>query len=320
MFSNNEIAGAIRRKALELGFSACGFASVEELTELRPGFQEWVDSGRAGEMGYLERNMDLRLDPGKLVDGAKTVISLAASYYYPIPQHIPGNSRFSRYALSEDYHKVLKARGHELLNWINHEIVPVKGRVFTDSAPIFEREWAMRAGLGWLGKNGCLIIPKQGSYFFLTEIITDLDLSSCLPSSRLLSSSSLPSSCGTCTRCIDACPTRALAGDGSLDPCKCISYLTIEHKGAIPDEFEGQWNDWVFGCDVCQDVCPYNRKPVQSTITEFAPRESILDISGDTIKNMDEAAFKQLFDGTPVERAGWLGILRNFAFLNREAE
>ena len=299
MLSETEITGKIHRKALDLGFSACGFASVEELTELRPEFQEWVDSGRAGEMGYLERNMDLRLDPGKLVKGAKTVISLAASYYYPIPQHIPGSPRFSRYALSEDYHKVLKALGHELLSWINTEIGPVRGRVFTDSAPIFEREWARRAGLGWLGKNGCLIIPKKGSYFFLAEILIDLDLSLSLPSSGLLSScllssSSLPSSCGTCTRCIVACPTGALAVDGPMDPRKCISYLTIEHKSAIPAEFEGKWSDWIFGCDICQDVCPWNKKPLHSVIPEFEPRTGILGIAAETIENMDEAGFIQL--------------------------
>ena len=304
----------IHRKALELGFSACGFALVKELADFRPGFQEWIDSGKAGEMGYLERNVDLRLDPGKLVEGAKTVISLAASYYYPIPQHIPGNPRISRYALGDDYHGVLKARGQELLTWINTEICSAKGRVFTDSAPVFEREWARGAGLGWIGKNGCLILPRQGSYFFLAEILTDLDLSS--DPLLDLSSDLLPRHCGKCTRCIDACPTGALKGDGSMDPRKCISYLTIEHKSDIPEDFKGKWSDWIFGCDICQDVCPWNKKPLHSVIPEFEPRKEIVEITGDTIKNMDEPAFIQLFDGTPVERTGWTGILRNFAFVS----
>ncbi len=322
---------SFRQKAFESGFSACSFAPADQLDDLRPTFLEWIDSGKAGEMGYLERNVDLRLDPGKLIEGAKTVISLAAPYYYPLDEHVAGNPRISRYALGNDYHEILRARGHELLDWINKEIGPAKGRVFTDSAPVFEREWARRSGLGWIGKNGCLIIPKQGSYFFLTEIITDLDLSTLLSSglpssssSRLpspgLSSDLLPPHCGTCTRCIDSCPTGALAGDGSMDPRKCISYLTIEHKGDIPEEFHGKWSDWVFGCDICQDVCPWNSKPFQSMIPELAPRSGLMEITGRTMEGMDEATFMQLFDGTPVKRTGRTGILRNFAFLNRKSE
>ena len=324
MLSKSEIAGAISRKALELGFSACGFAPAGSLDEHRPGYQEWLDSGRAGEMGYLERNIDLRFDPRKLVEGAKTVISLAAPYYYPLSPHVPGNPRISRYALGNDYHNILKSRGHELLKWIQTEVGPVTGRVFTDSAPILEREWARRAGLGWIGKNGCLIIPKQGSWLFLTELILDLDLSPCLPSSSLLSSclpsSRLPSShCGSCTRCIDACPTGALAGDGTMDPRRCISYLTIEHKSAIPEEFRGTWNDWIFGCDICQDVCPWNSKPLHSTIGELEPRAALASLTRETLEGMDEPAFHELFKGTPVERTGWSGILRNFDFITKQS-
>jgi epoxyqueuosine reductase len=305
-----EIAETIRRKAIGLGFSACGFATADSLKEFGPEFREWLSSGRAGDMNYLSGNIDVRLDPGKLVDGAKTIISLAAGYYAPLPPHTPGSPRISRYALGEDYHKVLKILGKELLTWIQTEIGPTHGRVFTDSAPIFEREWARRAGIGWIGKNGCLIVPRQGSWFFLAEIIMDLEI----PADTEI----VPDRCGSCSRCIDACPTHALTGDGSMDPRKCISYLTIEHRGDIPDEFHGKWQDWIFGCDICQDVCPWNKKAINSPITNFYPRSGLSDFDRNAFLNQDSSSFAKIFDGTPIVRAGRSGILRNFEFLEKD--
>ncbi|TSA38333.1 MAG: tRNA epoxyqueuosine(34) reductase QueG [Porphyromonadaceae bacterium] len=305
-----EIARLIEQKAFDLGFSACGFAPADSFKEFETEYRKWLSSGKAGEMNYLARNVDVRLDPGKLVEGAKTIISLAAGYYFPLPQHTPGNPRISRYALGEDYHQVLKSLGKELLDWIQKEIGPVNGRIFTDSAPVFEREWARRAGIGWIGKNGCLIMPSQGSWFFLAEIVIGSEIRS--------ETMVVPDRCGNCTSCIEACPTRALAGDGSMDPRKCISYLTIEHRSDIPDEFHGQWQDWIFGCDICQDVCPWNNKPKKSSINELQPRPGLSEIDRNFFRNQNASSFGQIFDGTPVVRAGWSGILRNFEFLEKD--
>lgn len=310
MSESIEIARIIKQKALDLGFSACGFAAAESLKEFESDYREWLSSGKAGEMNYLSRNIDVRMDPGKLVEGAKTVISLAAGYYFPLPRHTSGNPRISRYALGEDYHQVLKSPGKELLNWIQKEIGPTNGRIFTDSAPIFEREWARRAGIGWIGKNGCLIIPNLGSWFFLAEIIIDREIQ---PETAIV-----PDRCGNCNRCTGACPTHALAGDGSMDPRKCLSYLTIEHRSEIPAEFHGKWREWIFGCDICQDVCPWNNKPKMSPITQFQPRPGLSEIDKFFFRNQDASSFRKLFDGTPVIRAGWSGILRNFEFLEKD--
>ena len=310
MSDSVDIAREIKQKALELGFSECGFAVVGSLKDFEAQYREWLSSGKAGEMNYLARNIDVRLDPGKLVEGAKTIISLAAGYYYPLPLQTPGNPLISRYALGKDYHLVLKSLGLELLNWIRNETGPVNGRVFTDSAPVFEREWARRAGIGWIGKNGCLIIPGQGSWTFLAEIIIDREIQS--------ETVIVTDHCGTCNRCIEACPTHALTGDGSMDPRRCISYLTIEHRSHIPDEFRGQWHDWIFGCDICQDVCPWNKKPEQAALTEFQPQKELVEINKDFLKNMDAISFGQLFDESPLVRAGWSGILRNFDFLEKD--
>ena len=312
MTPHNYISQAIRSRALELGFSACGFAPAESLGELAPVYDEWIASGRNGEMGYLARNRDVRLDPGRLVTNARTVISLAASYFHPLPDQPEGMPRISRYALGDDYHDVLKNKGRELLAWIDQLFGPASGRVFTDSAPLPEREWARRAGLGWIGRNGCLILPGKGSWFFLAEIIVDIEI----PCETAL----VPDRCGTCTRCVEACPTHALEGNGSIDPRRCISYLTIEHRSAIPEEFRGMWKDWIFGCDICQNACPWNARPEPSPVPEFMPRPEITASLSDEGFPGDPEKFNLLFDGTPVERAGYEGILRNLAFLEKDVE
>jgi epoxyqueuosine reductase len=213
--------------------------------------------------------------------------------------------------MGQDYHRVLKSLGNELLCWIDQEFGPARGRVFTDSAPLFEREWARRAGIGWIGKNGCLILPKAGSWFFLAEIITDLEIQE---ETRLV-----PDRCGTCTRCIDACPTQALAGDRSIDPRRCISYLTIEHRSEMPEEFRGKWNDWIFGCDICQDVCPWNSSPAVSPITALEPRPELATLGDEFFSDGDPDACKRIIGGTPLERTGWLGIVRNYVYLRKDA-
>jgi epoxyqueuosine reductase len=318
----HEIALAIKQKALDLGFSACGFSVAEPLNEFGPFWSDWIAAGNAGEMNYLTRNVEVRLNPEKLLEGAKTIISLAANYYFPLSQAQPDQIKISRYALSADYHLVLKSRGKELLRFINEEFGPVKGRVFTDSAPILEREWARRAGIGWIGKNGCLIIPRMGSWFFLVEIIVDLEVKANQTvdySPDLMGNGALvPDRCGNCTRCIDACPTQALAGDGSMTPTKCISYLTIEHKSAIPVEFRGKWQNWVFGCDICQEVCPWNKDPESSLISELRPHLGINSLDKDFFKNLNKDSFLQQFDGTPVMRGEWTGLFRNFEFLEKD--
>lgn len=303
----NHIAREIERKALELGFSACSFTPARKLTGLEAGFSRWLDEGRAGDMQYLSRNIPVRLDPGLLVEGARTIISLAASYFYPLPAPQPGSLRISRYARGQDYHMVLKRRGKVLMDWIHESFGPAKSRFFTDSAPLFEREWAQLAGVGWIGKNGCLIIPGKGSWFFLAEIVTDLDIPAEV--------TTVPDRCGTCTRCIEACPTGCLSGDGSMDPRKCISYLTIENQGDIPEDFRGKMNDWIFGCDICQDVCPWNRNPLPSQIPEFEPREEITAIGAGHGFGTDTTTELPDLGDSPLARTGWEGLKRNIHFV-----
>ncbi len=300
-----EIATLIERKALGLGFSACGFSTSVQLTELEPDFRNWLSMGNAGEMNYLARNVEIRLDPGKLVDGAKTIISLAAGYYSDLPDHIPGNPRISRYALGDDYHRVVKSLGHELLGWINNEFGPANGRVFTDSAPILEREWCRRAGMGWIGKNGCLIIPQQGSWFFLAEIVLDIEI----PSREKV----VQNRCGNCTRCIEACPTQCILPNRTLDARRCISYLTIELKDSIPEELRPLMQDWIFGCDICQQVCPWNRFSLPAD-SAFEPKIPLPVLTSDLI--LTSVEFNQRFKKSPLKRAKRRGYLRNLAVAN----
>ncbi len=307
MEAQSEIANRIRAKALGLGFSGCGFSPVRPLEELQPFFDDWLSEGYAGEMEYLNRNRDLRHDPGLLVPNSRTIISLAAGYYYPDKgSQVP----VSRYARATDYHKVLKKLGKELLEWINAEIAPAEGRVFCDSAPLFEKEWARRSGLGWIGKNGLLLIPGKGSWFFLCEIITSLEIKE--------QAAPVPNHCGSCTRCMDSCPTGAIFEPGRIDPRACVSYLTIEKKSEIPDSYKGKWDQTVYGCDICQSVCPWNQEPIPTEIPSFVPDQKVLELTLEQIPRLTPEAFGELFDRTPVNRIGLSGILRNLAFLTKQ--
>lgn len=298
---------AIRNKALALGFSFVGMAKAEKMDEESHRLEAWLNNNYHGSMNYMANHFELRTDPTKLVPGAKTVISLMYNYFTENEQTDPDAPKISIYALGRDYHKVIKKKLKELIHFIRTEIGDVNGRAFVDSAPVLERDWAKRSGLGWVGKNTLLINPKKGSYYFLAEIICDLDLVKDAP---------MKDYCGTCTKCIDACPTEAISKEGYLlDGSKCISYLTIERKEAIPESFKGKMDNWMFGCDICQEVCPWNRFSEKHKEPEFEPRTGILQRTEKEWEELTEEVFNVLFEGTPVKRTKFSGLKRNIDFL-----
>lgn len=300
-------AAMIKAKAHELGFLACGMARAGFLEEEAPHLEQWLRQGKQGSMGYMERNFDMRLDPTKLVPGAKSVISLAYNYFTPPKQLDPEAPKLSTYAYGRDYHKVVKQRLKPLVEFITEQFGQVAFRTFVDSAPVLEKAWAERAGLGWRGKNTNVIRQGAGSFFFLCEIILDLDLEPDAPATD---------HCGTCRRCIDACPTEAITPYG-VDGSRCISYLTIELKEAIPQEFEGRMAGWTFGCDICQQVCPWNRFSTQHREPEFTPKAELMGLSADEWHGMTEVVFDRLFEGSAVKRTGYAGLVRNLDLLRR---
>ncbi len=295
----------LKDRAYALGFSFVGIAQARELSDEARKLDAWLNRGYQGQMQYLENHFDKRIDPRKLVDGAKSVVSLMFNYFPPQEQQ-PDAPKLARYAYGKDYHYVLKHRLKTILYELEEQLGPINGRCFVDSAPVLERDWAKYAGLGWIGKNTLLINKQQGSYFFLAELILDVELAYDAP---------IKDYCGTCTRCIDACPTQAIAPEGYLlDASKCISYLTIELKSAIPTEFQGQFENWVFGCDICQEVCPWNRFSQAHTEPEFMDQSGLLDLSPTDWTEMTEAVFKQHFKHSAVKRTGYAGLMRNLAF------
>lgn len=307
MLTPREKADRIRTKAHELGFLACGVARAEFLAEEAPRLEQWLRQGKHGEMGYMANHFDMRLDPRKLVEGAKSVISLAYNYFTPPKQLDPEAPKLSTYAYGRDYHKVVKQRLKPLVEHITEQFGQVAFRTFVDSAPVLEKAWAERAGLGWRGKNTNVIRQGAGSFFFLCEIILDLDLEPDAPATD---------HCGTCRRCIDACPTEAITPYG-VDGSRCISYLTIELKEAIPQEFEGRMAGWTFGCDICQQVCPWNRFSTQHREPEFTPKAELMGLSADEWHGMTEVVFDRLFEGSAVKRTGYAGLVRNLDLLRR---
>ena len=300
-------AAMIREEARRLGFDWVGFARVRKLEEEEDRLQEWLNRGLNGKMAYMANHFEMRLDPGKLVPGAKTVVVLMHNYFPKEKQKDPEAPRLARYAFGEDYHFVLKKKLKSLLRFINDEIGEVHGRCFTDSAPVMERQWAALAGLGWTGRNTLLIHPRAGSYYFLAELIIDLELPADEP---------IRDHCGTCRRCINACPTEAIAESGYLlDASKCISYLTIELREAIPEEFRGKMQNWMFGCDVCQEVCPWNRFSRPHDEPAFFPKEELLEMKKSDWLELTEEVFKGLFRRSAVKRTGYSGLKRNLDFL-----
>ncbi|MEM6722840.1 MAG: tRNA epoxyqueuosine(34) reductase QueG [Bacteroidota bacterium] len=305
-----ERARFLRTKAQELGFDQVGISQATELTEEARRLEAWLNQSYQGEMHWMGNHFEKRIDPRKLVPGAKTIVSLLYNYYPEHEQQDAEAPKIARYAYGKDYHHVLKHKLKTLLQQLQEEYGAIDGRCFVDSAPVMEREWAKRSGLGWLGKNTLLIHPKKGSYFFLAELIIDLEL----PADQ-----AMRDHCGTCTRCIDACPTDAIAPEGYLlDASKCISYLTIELKNAIPDEFAGQFENWAFGCDICQEVCPWNRfaKPHQEDA--FQPHPDLLEMKAADWHEITENVFQTVFQKSAVKRTKFSGLQRNLAFLKKK--
>lgn len=287
-----------------MGFSFCGISKAEFLEEEAPHLEKWLSKNMHGEMRYMENNFDKRLDPTKLVEGSKSVISLLYNYF-PEKEQQNNTYKISKYAYGEDYHFVIKHLLKEIAKHIHSTIGTVDMRVFTDSAPILERAWAKRSGLGWVGKNSMLINKQQGSFFFLAEIILDIELDYDTP---------IKDYCGSCTACIDACPTHAILPNNVVDGSKCISYFTIELKDELlPKEITKNFNDWVFGCDICQDVCPWNRfsKPHQQPL--FKPHEKLIGYTKKDWEEITEEIFQEIFKKSAVKRTKFAGLKRNIS-------
>ena len=293
----------IKQKAAELGFFFCGISKAEFLEEEANHLETWLNRTYNGKMGYMENHFDKRLDPRLLVEDSKSVVSLLMNYYTEEQQLDKTAPKLSKYAFGEDYHLVIKDKLTELFLFIQTEIGEVNGRVFVDSAPVMDKAWAKKSGLGWVGKNSNLINPKNGSFFFIAELILDLDLDYDGP---------IKDYCGTCTRCIDACPTDAIVEPYVVDGSKCISYLTIELKDAlIPEEFNGKLDNWMFGCDVCQDVCPWNKFSKQHTEPRLNPLTGILEMSKTDWTDLTQEIFTELLKISPIKRTKYAGLMRN---------
>ncbi|MCF8415354.1 MAG: tRNA epoxyqueuosine(34) reductase QueG [Crocinitomicaceae bacterium] len=299
----------IKQKAQELGFFYCGISKAEFLEEEAPRLEAWLNQQRHGKMSYMENHFDKRLDPRLLVEGAKSVISLLLNYYTEEKQSDVTAPKISKYAYGEDYHDVIKEKLRQLMQFIETEIGEVSGRVFVDSAPVMDKAWAKKSGLGWIGKNSNLIHPKSGSFFFIAELIIDLELEADGP---------IKDYCGTCTKCIDACPTDAIIEPYVVDGSKCISYLTIELKDALlPTEFKGKMDNWAFGCDICQDVCPWNRFSLMHKEPRFNPSKNFLQLSKSDWQDLSEEVFSELFKLSAIKRTKFDGLKRNIAFLSK---
>ncbi len=296
----------IKAKAIELGFLACGISEAVFLEEEASRLEQWLRAGKHGEMGYMANHFDLRTDPRQLVPGAKSVISLAYNYYTPNKQTDPAAPMLSTYAYGRDYHKVIKQRMKPLMAFIKEEFGDVAMRCFTDSAPVLEKAWAERSGIGWRGKHSLIIRKGQGSFFFLAEIILDLELAPDAPAMD---------HCGTCRRCIDACPTDAIELYG-INASKCISYFTIELRNEIPAD-AGDFRNWAFGCDICQQVCPWNRFSTPHQEPDFNPKPELMELTDEDWNGMTEVRFDELFFGSPVKRTKYEGLMRNLRYLNK---
>lgn len=295
----------IRHEALAIGFDACGFATAQKLDKESYRLEEWLNQGRHATMQWMENHFEKRTDPTLLVPGSKTVISVLSSYYHPRQNELIGEKDeplIAKYALGRDYHKVVKKKLKNLFQFIDEQTGGVNGRFFVDSAPVLDKVWAARAGLGWIGKNSNLLNKELGSYFFIGEIICDIPVSPDSPETD---------HCGSCTRCIQACPTNAIYEPYRVDASRCISYHTIEHKGEPVEEYEDQMENWIFGCDICQDVCPWTSKSVPATFSDLHPREDILAMSREDWYRMGKEQFDRLFEGSPVKRTGYEGLKRN---------
>ena len=296
----------IKTEAKRLGFLSCGISKAEFLENEAPRLENWLKKNMHGEMQYMENHFDKRLDPTKLVEGSKSVISLLLNYY-PDQTQAKDSYKISKYAYGTDYHYVIKDKLKELIHTIQEQIGELNGRAFVDSAPVLDKAWAARSGLGWIGKNSNLITQQVGSFYFIAELIVDLDLDYDVPTTD---------HCGSCTACLDACPTQAIVEPYVVDGSKCISYFTIELKDNIPTEFKNKFDNWMFGCDVCQDVCPWNRfsKPHKEPL--FNPSSKLLEMSKKEWEEITQDVFKELFNKSAVKRTKYSGLKRNINFIS----
>ncbi len=297
----------MKQTSRQLGFDYCGIARAEPLTEDARRLEAWLNKGMHGGMKYMENHFELRTDPTKLVPGAKSVITLLQNYF-PAQTQQPHAPKISKYAYGKDYHEIIRAKLNEFLSRIREKMGMVEGRGFVDSAPVLERSWAQRSGAGWIGKNNNLITKHSGSFFFIATLITDLELEYDDPYARDF--------CGTCTKCIDACPTNAILPGKTVDGSRCISYFTIELKEMLlPSEMKGKFDNWMFGCDICQDICPWNRFSSPTKEAAFAPIPEVLQLSTGEWENLSEEAFRAIFRHSPIKRSKFQGIRRNLKFL-----
>lgn len=296
----------IKEEALRLGFDYCGISKATFLEEEAPRLEQWLKNEMHGKMHYMENHFDKRLDPGLLVHGAKSVISFILNYF-PQERQSPGAPKISKYAYGTDYHFVIKEKLNELIFFIRENIGEVNGRGFVDSAPVLDKAWARKGGLGWIGKNSNLLNRQMGSFFFIAELIVDIEL--------VYDEPEVEDYCGTCTRCIDACPTDAIIKPYVVDGSKCISYFTIELKEAIPTDVDT--DGWAFGCDVCQDVCPWNRFSKPNKEEKFAPIDGLLQMNEKQWHEITEDVFKQMFKNSALKRAGYAGLKRNLRFTKK---
>ncbi len=299
----------IKSLALEQGFMSVGISQAAFMEPEAKRLESWLNQDYHGQMSYMANHFDKRVDPTKLVPGAKSVISLTYNYYNPTLQKDPEAPKISMYAYGDDYHKVVKDKLFEMVAVIRDKVGDIHGRCFVDSAPVLERDWARRSGLGWIGKHTLLLSKQRGSYFFLAELIIDLDLDHDHPVSD---------HCGTCTKCIDACPTDAISPTGYiLDASKCISYLTIELRDEIPAEFQDQMDGWMYGCDICQEVCPWNRFSTRHEEPAFEPTDELMQMKKREWQEITEDVFNRMFAKSPVTRTKYEGLKRNIGFLGR---
>lgn len=295
----------IKAEAKRLGFLSCGISEAGFLEDEAPRLERWLRENRHGEMRYMENHFDKRLDPRLLVPGAKSVVSLLYNYF-PSKTQREDTYKISKYAYGEDYHHVIKRKLRQLLARIQEEVGAVHGRVFVDSAPVLDKAWAARSGLGWIGKNSNLLTKEVGSYYFIAELILDLELAYDGP---------VTDHCGTCTACIDACPTDAIVKPYVVDGSRCISYFTIELKNELPSNLGMDFDDWIFGCDICQDVCPWNRFATPHKEADFEPKPELLTNSRRDWEELTEEVFKRVFDQSAVERTKFSGLKRNITYV-----
>ena len=297
----------VKNIAQQLGFNYCGIAKAVPLDEDARRLETWLQQGFHGKMQYMENYFDLRINPQKLVPGAKSVITLMQNYF-PAEQQKTNTPHIAKYAYGKDYHFIIKDKLHEFLFELNTQIGEITGRGFIDSAPVLERAWAIKSGLGWVGKNGNLITKQSGSFYFIATLIVDIELNYDEPYAK--------DYCGSCTKCIDSCPTNAILPNKTINGSKCISYFTIELKDEIlPNEMKNKFNNWMFGCDVCQDVCPWNRFSKPNTDNSFVPIPEILNLSTKEWEVMSEETFKKVFKYSPLKRSKYSGIIRNIKFI-----